>query len=185
MKYLLNIMIVLFLGACSTLKVQTDYNPEYDFSRLETFAVVHKERAGDDTLNSDRILRAITRTLAEKGYNEHAQQDADFYVLFHTDVRSKTQIDTDYEYVGLFPYGYYGYFPMAMVPTTRVSTYEEAQLIVDIVRPEGNRIIWRGMATDRVKSYKTPQERTRYIDEVISAILKSFPAHSAVTKETP
>ena len=65
MRYLLNIMIIILLGACSSLKVQTDYNPEYDFSQLAAFAIVHRDKAGDDTLQNDRILRALRADLTQ------------------------------------------------------------------------------------------------------------------------
>lgn len=185
MKYIGGIVIALFLSACSTLKVQSDYNPEFDFSKLQTFALIHKDKAGDDTLKNDRIVHAIRRNLAAKHYTEASREEADFYVLFHTDIQSKTQIDTDYEFVGLYPYGYYGYFPMMAVPTTRVSTYEEAQIIVDIVRPQGNKIIWRATATDRLKSFKTPQERIGYINRAIDAMLEDFASRAIQPKEMP
>jgi hypothetical protein len=94
-------------------------------------------------------------------------------VLFHTGVTSKTRIDTDYQYVNMYPY-YYGY-NYAVIPQTRVSTYEEAKLIVDAVVPGENKIIWRGTAVDYLKEMKTPQKKTAYINKVLKELMKSFP----------
>lgn len=172
--YLLALFLILFSG-CSSLKVQTDYDPDAGISAPKNFAVVHKTVEGEDTLTSDRIIAALKSELAQKGYVESPQEDADFYLLFHTGVTSKTRIDTDYQYVNMYPYTYgYGYHTIA-VPQTRTYSYEEAKLIVDAVVPGKNKIIWRGTAVDYLKNMKTPQEKTAYINKVVKGLLKSFP----------
>jgi len=173
MRLLTSVILILFLTACSSVRVETDYSTKFSFDTLSTFAIVHQERNGDDTLTNTRIIHALKDDLASKGYQAVDRDTASYYVLFHTDVRSKTRIDTDYRSVGMYPYAY-GYRSM-MVPTTRVTSYDEAKLIVDVVDPTDNMIIWRGIATDRLRSHETPQERTSYIDEVITALLKTFP----------
>lgn len=178
MKYLLSMLLILLLGACSTLQVERDYNPEFNFSALASYAIVHNTEAEEDALKNGRIIRALKSVMGAKGYREAPRATADFLVLFHTRVRSRTRIDTDYEFVGLYPYRWYGYYaPMAM--TTRVSTYDEEKLIVDVVSPEGNQIVWRAMATDRTRYLDTPEERIAYINEVIAALLESFPSRNA------
>ncbi len=170
--YLLALLLILVSG-CSSLKVQTDYDPNADLSAPKNFAIVHKTFEGEDTLTSDRIIAALKSELTQKGYVESPQEDADFYLLFHTGVTSKTRIDTDYQYVNMYPY-YYGYH-LAVIPQTRSYSYEEAKLIVDAVVPKKNKIIWRGTAVDYLKNMKTPQEKTAYISKVVKGLLKSFP----------
>lgn len=176
MKWSVLFLFILFFNACSTIKVKTDYNPDFAFNTLSAFAIVHKEHTGDDTLANDRIINAIKNNLTAKGYKATDKAVADYYVLFHTGVRSKTKIDTDYQHVGMYPYHYgYGYQGSAITPATRIYTYDEGKLLVDIVDPDQNKIIWRGIATDRIKAHETPKERTEYIDEVITSLLASFP----------
>jgi len=173
-KLSIPILFILLFNACSTIKVETDYSLDFSFGALSAFTIVHKDKTGDDTLTNTRIINALTKDLIAKGYKESEKSAANCYVLFHTDVHSKTEIDTDYRYVGIYPYSY-GY-PGMMIPATRIYTYDEAKLIVDIVDPVHNKIIWRGIATDRIKSHKTPEKRTAYINEVITSLLKTFPA---------
>jgi len=173
MYHLATIVLALIFSACSSLTVQTDYDPDADLAAPKSFAVVHRALEGEDTLTADRIKAALREELTRKGYAEAGREKADFYVLFHTGVTSKTRIDTDYQYVNMYPY-YYGYHPVA-IPQTRTYTYEEAQLIVDAVEPGKNRIIWRGTAVDSLKKMKTPQQRTEYINKVVAELLKSFP----------
>ncbi len=188
MRVLITFLSLLLLSACSTMKVETDYSPEFAFDTLSTFTIVHKDKEGDNTLTASRIIDALSNDLTTKGYQAVERSAADYYVLFHTDVRSKTKVDTDYQSLGMYPYRYgrgpgrgYGYNYGGMTTsTTRVYTYDEGKLIVDIVDPRDNDIIWRGIATDRLKSHDDPDERRAYIDEVIAELLKTFPVKKNV-----
>jgi hypothetical protein len=175
MRIFLSLFLALLIGGCSSLKVATDYDPDADISAPKSFAIVHKTLEGEDTLTADRIIAALQNELKAKGYTETTQESADFYILFHTGVTSKTRIDTDYQYVNMYPYSYgYGYQTIA-IPQTRTYTYDEGKLIVDAVVPQKNKIIWRGTAVDYLKSMKTPQEKTNYINKVLKALMQKFP----------
>ncbi len=171
----LTVLLLIFLSGCSTIKVSTDYDPNTDLNSSKEFAIVHKTLEGENTLTSDRIISALKSELRKKGYIEVSQKEADLYFLFHTGVTSKIRIDRDYQYVNMYPYSYgYGYHAVA-VPRTREYTYNEAKLIVDAVLPDKNKIVWRGTAIDYLKDYDTPQQKTRYINKVLKALMKSFP----------
>ncbi len=177
MRVIIAFLSLLLLSACSTMKIETDYSPEFAFDTLSTFTVVHKDKEADNTLTTSRIIDAIDDDLTSKGHKAVKRSAPDYYVLFHTDVRSKTKIDTDYQSLGMYPYRYgrgYGYGGRTTA-TTRVYTYDEGKLIVDIVDPKQNKIIWRGIATDRLKSHDDPEQRRSYINEVITELLKNFP----------
>ncbi len=176
MRFLLTVLLALFIGGCSSLKVSTDYDPDANLSTPKNFTVIHKFLEGEDTLTDSRIIAALKHELTQKGYKESTKDAADFYVLFHTGVTSKTRIDTDYQYVNMYPYSYgFGYGGAIIVPETRVYTYDEAKLIVDAVVPTKNKIIWRGTAVDYLKNMKTPQEKTEYINKVLHTLMKKFP----------
>ena len=175
MRTIFTALILLLLSGCSTIKVNTDYDPNADLSAPKRFAIIHKYLEGENTLTTDRIMAALTSELEAKGYKAVPQKDAELYFLFHTGVTSKTRIDTDYQYVNMYPYSYgYGYHAVA-IPQTREYTYNEAKLIVDAVLPKSNKIVWRGTAIDYLKNYESPQERTRYINKVVKALMKKFP----------
>lgn len=173
MRFFLAVALTMLISGCSSLNVQTDYDTNADFNPPKNFAIVHKFSEGEDTLTADRIIAALKNELTHKGYIETPKEHADFYLLFHTGVTSKTRIDTDYQYDNMYPY-YYGY-PMMVIPQTRAYTYDEAKLIVDAVVPVENKIIWRGTAVDYLKEMKTPQKKTAYINKVLKELMKSFP----------
>jgi hypothetical protein len=171
MKSILFILsLFLFIG-CSSIQVQTDYDPQVDLKALNTFVVLQQTQKDRDTLTDDRITKALQEVFAAKHYIKVKQKEADFFVIYHVDVQNKTRIDTDYQRMGLYPYGYGG----AMIATTRSVDYEEGRLIIDIMNPKTKKIIWRGMAVDHIKILKTPQERDAYIKKAVEKILETFP----------
>ncbi|WP_353662126.1 DUF4136 domain-containing protein [Hydrogenimonas sp. SS33] len=177
MRSFLTLLLALWLGGCSGLQVSTDYNPSYDFGHLKKAAILYAQSEdGVISLAQQRFARAIREVLRQKGFEITDRSHADFIVLFHLDVTRQRQIVTDYEMVGLYPYypAYYGYYG-GVVPVTREVTYDEAKIVIDAVDPQGNRIFWRGVATDSLHDFDTPEERMAYIRSVVEKILSRFP----------
>jgi len=170
----LPILALLFFAACSTMQVQSDYDPAFDFKTLSTFAVVYPEKKAE-TLTQTRIADSVKEEMLRKGYTAADRSTADFVILFHTDVTRRQQVVTDYQMVGFYPYYGYGFGAAMAVPVQREYSYDEGKIIIDALRPGNNRIFWRAVATDRLKTFETPQERIAYIRETVGAILKSFP----------
>lgn len=169
-------MISLWIfGGCSSLQVNVDYDPGFDFQTQKSFAIAHYNKEGEDTLLSDRLIKALEADLHSKGYMKSAKEAADLIVTFHTNVENKVSIDTDYQMIGYARYGYGG----GMVATTRTYNYQKGTLIIDVLNPKDEKIVWRGMATDILKEHKTPQERTAYINKVVQETMKDFPHRSA------
>ncbi len=168
------LLLLLFAG-CSSLQVQNDYNPDYDFSRLHTFAIVTPKTSNVVTLTQERLKRAIRERLEAKGYTQASKERADFLVMFHTDVTRMRQVVNDYESLGLYPYDY-GYWGPAYIPSRYEYTYDEAKIVIDALDPKDKRVFWRGTATDLLRDFDTPAERIAYINGVVEKILAPFPA---------
>ena len=176
-------LLLLFAG-CSSMQVTTDYNPDYDFSKLKKTAILYPKNSDDTvTLAQQRFAKAIAEQMRQKGFIITDKEHADFYTLFHLNVTERRQIVTDYQMVGVYPYypGYYGY-GMA-VPIQHEYTWTEGKFIVDTVDPRDNRIFWRGVATDRLKEFDTPRERIEYIRKVVAEVLNNFPPKPNNPKE--
>jgi len=164
------IALSVFVG-CSSLRVNVDYDPDFDFQPQKSFAIAHYNKEGEDTLFNDRLIRALEADLQSKGYTKSTKEEADLIVTFHTNVENKTSIDTDYQMIGYAGYRYGG----SMVATTRTYNYKKGTLIIDLLNPKDEKIVWRGMATDILKEHKTPQERTEYLNKVVKKTMASFP----------
>ncbi len=160
------------IAGCSSLKVRVDYDPEYDFVQQHAFSIVHHNKKGEDTLFNDRVIEALEQNLQEKAYKKTDKESADLIFVFHVGVESKKDIDTDYIRVGFGRYGYAGH----MVATTRTYEYTKGTLIIDALNPKDEKIVWRGVTTDILKTHDTPQERTEYIQRVVDETMKEFPS---------
>lgn len=171
MRFFLFLLITLLFGACSTLEVQNDYDPSYDFSKVKSFAIVHKQKEGEDGLTIKRIESALAKVLRSKGLVQTEPKKADLVFLFHINVTNKTEIYTDYQMVG---YGRYGGM---VIITPRSYNYDEGKLIIDAYDPKSNQTVYRVVLVDEIKQRKTPKEREEYINEAIQKALAAFPPH--------
>ncbi len=181
---LVGLFLVLVTG-CSTIQVSNDYNPNYDFKKLHSFVILYNKNK--DSLAKDRIVKALTQVFESKGYKAVPKNEADFYVVFHTNVTDKRQIVTDYKMIHVPYYGYGYRYPYrggtATVPVYREINYKEGKIVVDALDAKSKKIFWRGIATDRLKSLKSPEERWEYIKEVAQKLLAPFPARNKPTKK--
>lgn len=171
----------MMFSACSTLQIGTDYDVTYDFTKNKTYAVVYNATKDDNTLINDRIEEAIQKNMNEKAYREVNKEQAELVFIFHVHVIQMSDIRTDYQTVGYggFSYGggwgYRGGGAM-LIPHSTTYRWKEGQLIIDAYNPKTKKIIWRGTAKDEITgSNYTPQEKTKYINKVVSELLKAFP----------
>lgn len=173
------------LGACSIMNITSDYDPSTNYSGLSTYNWMPdpQETTGDPRIDNpflaSRIRNAVDNTLAAKGYL--VSDTPDFLIGYHAAVKDKTDvqtINTSYGYgpgwgweygYGNRPYGWTG------APETFVYEYEEGSLILDIVDPESNELIWRGSAQAEVDRSASPEKREKKINEAVERILAQFP----------
>ena len=181
----LGIAVAAALLACSGVRVKTDYDPASDFSALRTFRWIDPELREEprpenvvptdpftrNTLLDRRVRDDIEAQLVSRGYRVAAEGDTpDFLIRY--DVVSR-QIERDYPvYAGGGYYGYgRGYYGTG-VGYGGSSTYDEGTLIVDVIDPATQQIVWRG--------YGTSQSRDAWMDadrlhRSVTEILKKFP----------
>jgi hypothetical protein len=178
------VVVLLFVcTACSTLSVNTDFNPAYDFTKMKSYAWLENASvpSNDARINNDlvvdRVRAAVEKNLATKGYVKTEAASADFMVSWFGAIDKKLQVDTIEHF-----YSPYGYGALCRDPywnggmrTSTTREYEVGTLVVDILDPKEYKLIWRSTGKDRLKSKKDPEAVTRGINEAISAIMKDFP----------
>ncbi len=164
----ITLITTMLLTGCSTISVNQDYDPGYDFSKLKTFGFLPiPEEAGIDQLNANRFGDAIKNELTAKGYT--VSENADFGVAILFGKQTKTNI-TSYGY-GYGPYwGRYG-------GTTNidVSQYDEGTLVIDVIDMAKKELVWRGTGTGALNPSATVEERTANINNAVAQILAQFP----------
>lgn len=176
----------LVLGACSSITVTADYDPDTDFSGLRTFAWIpdapqpeaEDPRAGDP-LASARVTEAVERTLAAAGY-EQVSADADFLVGFSISVQSGTTVTSDPMGGYYGRYGRYGRhsgvgYGYGYGGSIDVYEYEEGVLLIDVIGAESATLLWRGTAKAVLGSKQTPEKSIERINEAVDKIFAQFP----------
>jgi Domain of unknown function (DUF4136) len=176
-------VLIVICGACSTLNVNTDFNPTYDFTQLKTYAWLDTGQApsSDARINNDlivdRVRAAVEKTLAAKGYVKTESASADFMVSWLGAIDKKLQVESIDHF-----YSPYGYGALARDPswgggmrTTATREYEEGTLVVDILDPAQHKLMWRGTGKNRLGKKDDPEAVTQRINRAIAEILADFP----------
>jgi len=171
------VLLAFFLFSCSSVKVITDFDPEYDFSTFKTYRWADANEINPDDelakapLVYRRVQAAVDRELADKGFKLVDSEKCDFVVIAHAGVKEKTRI----HHTGGFYGGWYDPFWGAYGGTTHVSHYEEGTLVLDIVYWETKELAWRGMGTSVLRNMDEPEKVTKNVNNWVKEILKDFP----------
>lgn len=188
-KRLTLIVFLTALAGCSTMEVNTDYDPQADFSNLKTFAWIDEPqkptgdpRIDDNPFLKSRVHAAVDRELAAKGFVPATSGNPDFLVAYHVSLNEKRSVQHLNDYYGYgagWGYTYAGVrrpaYYSSPSSSTYVYTYDEGTLILDIVKPEGRQLIWRGAARDEVRFSDKPSEEGSKLNEAVQRMLKDFP----------
>lgn len=190
MKFRAILVLVVFLMAAPAFaqKVFIDYDHEYDFDSIKTFAWANTGETSledADPLLHSRLVNGIEYYLAQAGYAEN-KENPDIYVTYHTSTKEEMSLNTTsfgYGYPGGWGWGgyggYYGGWGGGIgTSTTTVSKYEVGTLVVDAWDAETKNLVWRGTATNITVS-DNPQKMEKRIDKALAKIVKQ----SQKTKE--
>ncbi len=186
MRYVPLLLVAGLLASwgCSSLSVNTDFDPANDFSQYKTYMWYGGEMPADDALSANplvkkRVASSVDDALAAKGYAVGTAEDMDFIVIIHAGVQQKTQVSQTYGYSG-YGYGGYGYGGYhggwgGYGGRTEVYQYDEATLVIDIVDAEKEELVWRGTASDMLADNPSREKQQAKIDKAVSRVMANFP----------
>ncbi len=136
---------------------------------LKTNAIMH-----------DRIVNTVDLQLTLQGFVQQ-REDPDFLINYNITSEKKTDVRTYDNYGGYGPsWGWgFGYAHRGMAISTysetRVDEYQQGTLIIDIIDPKTNRLIWRGVGSKRLPETSDVNVMDKLIHEIVSSILQKFP----------
>lgn len=179
-KWLAVVAFVLTAAGCAT-SPSHDYDQSVNFGELKTYSwLSSKALESDDprianTLFNDRVVAAVDRELAARGYAK-VQGESDFKVVYHMSIDTKTREDRVHSHYGYHPYDWAWRSPYHTLSTeTRIREYDEGTLIIDVVDSAGERLWWRGDASSTVRKNYGPEQATKRINDAVTKILSAFP----------
>lgn len=171
------------LGACASgPDIQSDYDPEVDFSQYKTFGFFSPMSIEGDnysTLFGRQFRDSIGREMRARGYVESDNPDLSINVSARLQEKTKVTTTTDPMMMG----GYYGYRRGYYDPwmgygygtTTNVSQYTEGTINVDLVDMAQKRMVWEGVAIGRVKEGRSNAEVRTAIDQGVTTMFSGYP----------
>lgn len=180
MRYLFTIFMVVVLSGCSSMKTNSDYDPDINFSELTRYAWVVQSGSDSsyqlDGLLEQRVHEAVDAELAKKGFILTQADSADILVNYFTKVDKKVNVDTFSTSFGYSPYYGRSWRVGSSYDThTRVREYDVGTLIIDMVSTKTGKLIWRGSVSDTVRESNTPEEREETVNTAISKVLEQYP----------
>jgi hypothetical protein len=178
-RVLCSAFILVFLQACSGITVSQDYEKEYNFSGLKTFAWKPNEDKGygvtDNDLVDKRIRTAIENTLLAKSYRLVDSSTPDFFISYNVTVEQKITSSgmSGGVSIGRSSRGRYG--GVGMSSGSDVRAYDQGTLLIDVTIPLEDKLVWRGISTQSVSEHSSPEESTVRINETVEKMLAQFP----------
>lgn len=164
------LLLPLLLAGCANYNVQTDQDPTVDFSRYHTYFWKHLPDSGN-ALMDRRIVAAIDAQLLAKGWRKTPESAAQTVLAASVATREAQQMMTYHDNWGPAWQGWGRRGPV--MSTTRVLTYQEGTLVLDLYDARTKEAIWRGSAKHTVN--QNPQKMTRIIEDGVREIFAQFP----------
>ena len=174
-------VFALLLSSCSSLKVNSDYDREANFSAYKTysFAEMDMERTNINDLNKKRLVNALKNEMNKKGLTE--SESADLEIHMHGVVENKWAATANTDYYGM-GYPYYrrriGWGNTYATATTSVDVqeYDQGTLIIDLVDVKEKSLVWQGVGTAILKN--NPKNVEERINKAMAKIMAGFPPGS-------
>jgi len=174
-KILSFLVAMVLLSACAKVDVNVDYDESYKFSEANNFTILTHNKTSDNTLFNDRVIKALKNDLKQKGYQEVGESSADLIFVFHSNVKDKSQIFTDYQTMGYSGYNYGRFGSTNIVSRTSTYNYQEGTLVIDALNPKTKKIVWRSIGKKELDQDTSPQEKTAFVNKAIQNMMKEFP----------
>lgn len=168
------LLLVLASGCSSPIEAVSDFNPQFDFSKVQQIAVQPVDRLNANAVKvSDmqvgRINQALSEELARRGFDMVAAgSQADLLMTWHLVTEERTDVRN---YNSMSYYNCWRCGPA--VSDVSVRQYTQGTFIVDMIDPATNRSVWRSIIQSRLEAKPSNSEERRR--EAAAAIFAEFP----------
>jgi hypothetical protein len=167
------------LTACRSMpEIQTEFNPEIDFSGYKTYGLMPLP-TDVPGVNRSQIERAgmisqaaITKELNARGYRKVDLEEADFAINLSGKI--VPMADTiDMGYTAVATHSWYGYYtPQTYDRGVSIDLYDEGTLMIEIFDGKTKELVWVGWAQARRDGDITEGDKIR---DAVEEILSRFP----------
>ena len=169
---LLLAVLSLWLGGCaSSPPVAVDYDPQADFSRLQSYYLLDPLANGPvSPLELKRAGQAVDGLLRMRFSPAASPEEADFLVRVQLQASQRVAVYEDT--LGL--YGGSRYWGLGWQVPLNVREYRQTILVVDMLSPT-NAPLWRGSLPSGAQGAGSPEQQQQRLREEAALILNRFP----------
>jgi hypothetical protein len=175
MKNLLFLAFLMIIAAsCSSIRVSSDFDKTAGFSSYKTYAFTPEALALPlDDINRNRLLAAVEKELAAKGFTKSDNPD----VLIDLNIKTQTQqTATATNTGGYYGRGYrYGYGGGFSTTTINYDTYTDGTLFIDMIDATKKQLVWQGRGTKTIDQDASQKKREENINYAVQQIFVKYP----------
>lgn len=177
------LICLLVVGCAPSIQVKSSFDPQTDFSKAATYNWLNDvDQPGDDIrVNNERtrkmVRQAVEQSLEEKGFTRVEGQQADLLVAWFGAIKTKVKSESIEHFYSPYGYGslYKDPYWNSQPATFNVSEYEEGTLIIDVLDPAKQRLLWRGIGTGEVVEGQPEETVRKNLTNAVKQILEKFP----------
>jgi hypothetical protein len=176
-RFFAGLLIAGVVGGCTTMVASSSREAGVSPSVLQTYAWAPEPQkpTGDPSIDYSvvdaRIRRAIETELMTRGYKKASNNKPDFLVACYAAMQRSLDAATTNPSYRDDSEGQ----PQGVAKKSVAREYRQASLRLDIMEPQGQRLIWQGSAQALISLASTTQEREERIQEAVHQLLEGFP----------
>jgi hypothetical protein len=183
--WLIGLALALGPIGCRTFDVRTDFDPGIAFDGFKSYFWLEPPRVegadpfADNALLRKRLRLAIEGELDARGYRRvDSRESADFLVSYGVVLEEGFKVNGVSSVGGAYGGRYFGYGYGAGFGTANMRPTQESTLIIDLLDPHTEDLVWRGWADGivRTRDKDRGEERLR---KGVHSILEAFPPGSS------
>lgn len=177
--------LLLLLGACQSIQLQRDFDPQRDFADYRSWSWQEpavQYRPDDPRLRSDlteqRLRAALAEQLEQHGLRQAAAgSPGDLRVQAWLIVdRRQDRVTTHYG--GFWAAPWYGYWGGPGYSETRTLDYQVGTLQIDLFDGRDGKLVWRGSGQQILRDNQAdPDARSTAIRQTVVKVLSQYPPH--------
>lgn len=173
MYKLLTPCLFIFLLACSSVKVSSDFDSSVDFKTYKTYAFTKEAEALPvSDLNRNRLLQAIGDELTKEGFTKSDNPDVWIDLKVLAKEKESATATTSSPYGAGYGYRWGGGFSTT---TINVERYVEGTLFVDMIDVSKKQLVWQGRAVGVLDPDASAKKREENIKHVAEQIFLKYP----------
>jgi hypothetical protein len=182
---LASIVLAAALADAAKIKVRAQGDKNFDFAAVRTWewdqptpGKVIALRTQDDDPEALRqrfesaIMDAFASQLQQRGLTRASQSPPDLKATYYLVVKFSSSAQEMGQFLPATTFWGLPPFPQA---TTSFKVVQEGSLVLDLVAPSRESVVWRGIAETEIDVSKTDDERKDRIREAARMILEKFP----------